>query len=60
MWFPIAAGPRQSSHSRIRVPQDSSYFTVSDWLEVEVNLRPTVSLGVELPSGAGGEIFFSV
>jgi hypothetical protein len=29
--FTIAAGPRQSSHSRIRVPWDSwPYFTVSD------------------------------
>jgi hypothetical protein len=29
--FTIAAGPRQRSHSRVRVLQDSwSYFTVSD------------------------------
>jgi hypothetical protein len=29
--FTIAAGPRQRSHSRVRVPWDSqSYFTVSD------------------------------
>jgi hypothetical protein len=28
--FTIAAGPRQRSHSHIRVPRDSSHFTVSD------------------------------
>jgi hypothetical protein len=28
--FTIAVGPRQSSHSRVQVPWDSSYFTVSD------------------------------
>jgi hypothetical protein len=29
--FTISAGPRQGSHSRVRVPRDSwSYFTVSD------------------------------
>jgi hypothetical protein len=30
--FTIAAGPRQRSHSRVRVPWASRpYFTVSDW-----------------------------
>jgi hypothetical protein len=30
-WFTIVAGPRQRSHSLVRVPQDSGpYFTVSD------------------------------
>jgi hypothetical protein len=28
--FTIAAGPRHCGHSRVRVPWDSSYFTVSD------------------------------
>jgi hypothetical protein len=28
--FTIAAGPRQRIHSQVRVPQDSSHFTVSD------------------------------
>jgi hypothetical protein len=28
--FTIAAGPRQRSHSEVRVPRDSSHFTVSD------------------------------
>jgi hypothetical protein len=28
--FTIAAGPRQRSHSQVRVTRDSSYFTVSD------------------------------
>jgi hypothetical protein len=29
--FTIAAGPRQRSYSRVRIPRDSrSYFTVSD------------------------------
>jgi hypothetical protein len=29
--FAIAAGPRQRSHSRVQIPQDSRpYFTVSD------------------------------
>jgi hypothetical protein len=31
LWFTIAAGPRQRSHSRVRVPWDSRpYFTLSD------------------------------
>jgi hypothetical protein len=30
--FTIAAGPRQCSHSQVRVPwESSSHFTVSDW-----------------------------
>jgi hypothetical protein len=31
LFFTIAAGPRQRSHSQVRVPRDSwPYFTVSD------------------------------
>jgi hypothetical protein len=47
--FTIAAGPRQRSHSRIRVPWDSRpYFTVSDsglpFLSPPTTRRATVEL----------------
>jgi hypothetical protein len=39
--FAIAAGPRQRSHSRVRVPWDSRpYFTVSD-LRLALSSPPT-------------------
>jgi hypothetical protein len=68
--FVFAAGPCQRSLSRVRVPWDSRpYFIVSDLgllrqkVKVKVILRLTisqsVSLGIEHPSGAHDQIFFS-
>jgi hypothetical protein len=47
--FTIAAGPRQRSHSRVRVPWDSrSYFTVSDSRLPFSSLRTTRRVTVEV------------
>jgi hypothetical protein len=68
--FKITAGPRQSSHSQVRVPSDSwPHFTVSGptgishMVEWSLILRPTfrrpVSLGIKHPSKAYDRIFYS-
>jgi hypothetical protein len=57
--FTIAAGPRQSTHSRVRVPWDSgSYFTASD-SRLSFSSPPTIRSGGIRPRHHKGFCRFS-
>jgi hypothetical protein len=52
--FAIAAGPRQRSHSQVRVPQDSCpYFTVSD---LRLPQPGAPGLRIYIPQEQGGPV----